>query len=71
MVFPKLIISYYAIAVAYDYLAQYKNAFSYHKKYVEEAKKNGEINDYTKYSEERIQDLKNYEQKPTTANTAN
>lgn len=62
----QMLIAYYAIAVDYDYLAQYSNALIYHKKYIQETQKVGETNDYTRYSANRIQDLKAYETKPAT-----
>lgn len=63
---PQMTIANYSIAIDYDYLAQYANALFYHKKYLSETQKAGETNDYTRYSARRIQDLKKYEQKPTT-----
>ena len=60
---PQMIIANYSIAVDYDYLAQYTNALTYHKKYLAAAQKAGETNDYTRYSAKRVQDLKAYEPK--------
>ena len=64
---PQMLIANYSIAVDYDNLKQYANALSYHKKYLEETKKIGETNDYTRYSAARIQDLKKYETTTTPA----
>lgn len=64
---PQMTIANYSLAIDYDYLAQYANALYYHKKYLSETKKAGETNDYTRYSARRIQDLKQYEPKPTNA----
>lgn len=61
---PQMTIANYSIALDYDYLTQYANALSYHKKYLAAAQKAGEINEYTKYSAKRVQDLKAYEPKP-------
>jgi len=65
---PQMLIAYYAIAVDYDYLAQYSNALAFHKRYIAETQKIGETNDYTRYSASRIQDLKAYESKSTAKN---
>lgn len=64
---PQMIIANYSIAIDYDYLSQFANALSYYKKYLAETKKVGETNDYTRYSQKRLQDLKAYEpkQQPT------
>lgn len=66
---PKLTITNYSIAIDYDYLAQYTNALSYYKKYLAETKKVAETNDYTRYSQKRIQELKAYD-KPVSNTTA-
>ena len=62
---PQMTIANYSIAIDYDYLAQYSNALLYHKKYLAQTQKQGETNDYTRYSAKRIQDLKAYEPKPS------
>ncbi|MBQ9688359.1 tetratricopeptide repeat protein, partial [bacterium] len=51
-------IANYLIAVDYDTLGQYKDALSYYKKYVQST---SEVNDYTTYSKQRIEELKSYE----------
>lgn len=51
-------IANYLIAIDYDTLGQYKNALTYYKKYVESTK---ETNEYTTYSQQRINALKKYE----------
>ena len=58
---PKLTITNYSIAIDYDYLAQYSNALTYYKKYLSETKKVAETNDYTRYSQKRIQELNSYD----------
>lgn len=58
---PKLTITNYSIAIDYDYLAQYSNALEYYKKYLSETKKAAETNDYTRYSQKRIQELNSYD----------
>ncbi len=65
---PKLTITNYSIAIDYDYLAQYSNALTYYKKYLTETKKVAETNDYTRYSQKRIQELKAYD-KPVSNTT--
>lgn len=65
---PKLTITNYSIAIDYDYLAQYSNALTYYKKYLAETKKVAETNDYTRYSQKRIQELKAYD-KPVSNTT--
>lgn len=62
---PQMTIANYSIAIDYDYLAQYSNALLYHKKHLAQTQKQGETNDYTRYSAKRIQDLKAYEPKPS------
>lgn len=54
----ELTIIYYLMALDYDCLAQYKNALTYYKKYVSV---NTEDNEYRKYSQSRIKELKKYE----------
>lgn len=49
---------YYLLALDYDSLAQYKSALSNYKKYVQLCT---EENEYKKYSNERIKQLKKYE----------
>lgn len=49
---------YYLLAIDYDSLAQYKSALSNYKKY---AQLTTEENEYKKYANERIQQLKKYE----------
>lgn len=55
---PSLSIIYYLMAIDYDSLAQYKTALSNYKKYVSAAT---EDNEYKKYANERIKQLKKYE----------
>lgn len=54
----ELSIIYYLIALDYDNLAQYKSALGNYKKYVSLTTEN---NEYKKYSQSRIQELKKYE----------
>ena len=54
---PELIISDYLIATAYDSLGQYSNAYNYYKKFVNISKTN---DDYKKYAQTRLADLKNF-----------
>lgn len=54
---PELVISDYLIATAYDSLGQYSNAYSFYKKFVNNSKTN---DDYKKYAQTRLVDLKAY-----------
>ena len=54
----ELTIAYYLIALDYDTLKQYKSALVNYKKYVSATT---EQNDYKKYSQTRIKELKQYE----------
>lgn len=54
----ELSIIYYLIALDYDNLAQYKSALTNYKKYVSLTK---EDNEYKKYSQSRVLELKKYE----------
>ena len=51
-------IVYYAMAIDYDYLKQYKNALLNYKKFLASTK---EQNEYTKYSQQRVKDLHQYD----------
>ena len=53
----QLTIANYSIALDYDYLKQYQNAYAYYKKFLASTK---EQNEYTRYAQKRLQDLKNY-----------
>lgn len=55
---PELTVIYYLTALDYDALMQYKNALVNYKKYVSLT---SEQNEYKKYSEARIKELKQYE----------
>ena len=55
---PEMTIVYYAMAIDYDYLKQYKNALLNYKKFLASTK---EQNEYTKYSEQRVKDLHQYD----------
>ena len=55
---PDLSIIYYLLALDYDCLTQYKSALTNYKKYVSATP---EENDYKKYAESRIKELKKYE----------
>ncbi len=50
-----LVISNYLIATAYDVLGQYSNAYLYYKKFVDNSPEN---DDYKKYAQTRLKDLK-------------
>lgn len=54
---PELVISDYLIATAYDSLGQYSNAYAFYKKFVNNSKNN---DDYKKYAQTRLVDLKAY-----------
>lgn len=54
----ELTIIYYLLALDYDYLAQYKNALTNYKKYITLT---NEDNEYKKYSQSRVKELKKYE----------
>jgi len=54
----ELTIAYYLVALDYDTLKQYKNALTNYKKYVSLTT---EQNEYKKYSQTRIKELKQYE----------
>lgn len=54
----QLSIIYYLLALDYDNLAQYKNALINYKKYISLTAEN---NEYKKYSQARIKELKKYE----------
>ena len=54
---PELVISDYLIATAYDSLGQYTNAYTYYKKFVNNSKSS---DDYKKYAQTRLVDLKAY-----------
>lgn len=54
---PELIISNYLIATGYDTLGQYTNAYMYYKKFVSETQSD---DDYKKYAQTRLNDLKAY-----------
>ena len=53
----ELFISDYLIATAYDSLGQYSNAYVFYKKFVQNAKTD---DDYKKYAQTRLEDLKAY-----------
>lgn len=55
---PEMTIVYYAMAIDYDYLKQYKNALLNYKKFLASTK---EENEYTKYSQQRVKDLHQYD----------
>ena len=55
---PEMTIVYYAMAIDYDYLKQYKNALLNYKKFLASTK---EQNEYTKYSQQRVKDLHQYD----------
>jgi len=52
-----LVISNYLIATAYDSMGQYSNAYIYYKKFVSTSTEN---DDYKKYAQTRLNDLKAY-----------
>ena len=52
-----LFISNYLIATAYDALGQYSNAYTYYKRFVSSSAEN---DDYKKYAQTRLNDLKAY-----------
>lgn len=54
---PDLIISNYLIATGYDTLGQYTNAYLYYKKFVSASQSD---DDYKKYAQTRLNDLKAY-----------
>lgn len=56
---PDLNIIYYLLALDYDNLSQFKNALTNYKKYVGATT---EDNDYKKYAQARVKELKKYEQ---------
>ncbi len=53
----ELVISDYLIATAYDSLGQYSNAYTYYKRFVSASTEN---DDYKKYAQTRLNDLKAY-----------
>ena len=55
---PEMTIVYYAMAIDYDYLKQFKNALVNYKKFLASTK---EQNEYTKYSQQRVKDLHQYD----------
>ena len=54
---PQFDLAYYSLGVDYDTLKNYKEAYSYYKKYLKITK---EQNEYTEFAKKRIEELKKY-----------